>query len=265
MGYAALTTPSRAKRASLFFDEVHIVVADPWCSKADEEILNSFYFEPNVSDSDMPITVLKRYQQGLHEGKYREMVLSDIAISNNRVVPIIDVLALTYPKDDIRNLGVGFCATLDNLPTIDERLLEWEQALEIRSDTDSLKRIRRLRGWFLTGLANMGVDEASDVLSLAIEDYENSLKKHGVATVIGCMSILVKKEQLIGTASATLSAGYFGGEVMAALTASGMLLANVALSIAEKKSELIEIKNIDPNGVGLLLDIEEKLSITVKN
>jgi hypothetical protein len=81
--------------------------------------------------------------------------------------------------------------TLDNVDLLDERALEWDQILEVRSDRAARRKIKRLFNWFESETtANFDAIKIRETLADRLEEYRDAIKKHGLGTKLGLAQIV---------------------------------------------------------------------------
>jgi hypothetical protein len=85
--------------------------------------------------------------------------------------------------------GLEIC--LDHIPTVADSALTWDQVLQFRKDKDAVEKLNRLRRWFTRDLAKKSEPEIKAELEEKLDNYQYSLRKHGIATVLaGATSIM---------------------------------------------------------------------------
>lgn len=73
----------------------------------------------------------------------------------------------------------------------DENALSWEQIIQFREDAESRSAYRRLVHWAESELVGKSRSYVTDAIAVRLENYEDALRKHGIATVIGAVESLV--------------------------------------------------------------------------
>lgn len=92
--------------------------------------------------------------------------------------------------DNIKFQSSTISTCINKIPEIVEEKLTWKQVIEIRKDKDSLNKIRRFNNWITSELTNKSEAEITAILEKALDDYSYALKKHGIETAIGAISII---------------------------------------------------------------------------
>ena len=108
---------------------------------------------------------------------------------------------------DRRHTGVmPLCILIyRNLSIPIDACLTWEQVIEFRRDIWSVHQYRLFRTWIQELLP--GYASSKDILCGRISQYEQSLKKHGIATARGTIEVVFERAQLVALA---LAAGITG-------------------------------------------------------
>ena len=91
-----------------------------------------------------------------------------------------------YQKGDRQTV----IATLSNLQIVDENQLTWEQVTEFRSDRENQEKYRRFLHWLSVSLAGRSQALVDEEILQKLTDYEAALKKHGIRTVLGVLSVM---------------------------------------------------------------------------
>ena len=94
----------------------------------------------------------------------------------------------------------GYQVIIENVPSIIEKKLSWEQVLEIRKDKTSIKKLRRLRNWVDADLTGKSREQISAIINQAIDDYKFAIKKHGVLTTAGSIATVLSYTATIASA-----------------------------------------------------------------
>lgn len=87
--------------------------------------------------------------------------------------------------------------TVDNISKVVEDKLTWEQVLDFRNDTDSVKKLRKFKHWCTYDLKGKTVNELTEILNESYEEYCYVLKKHGIKTVVGSLTTLLTSTSTI--------------------------------------------------------------------
>ena len=85
----------------------------------------------------------------------------------------------------------------EQIPSILEEKLEWEQVLEFRHDKKAVEKLIRFRNWVNIELLDCKKEVIISKFELALDEYKNALNKHGIETIAGGFSTVL-------TSSATI-------------------------------------------------------------
>jgi hypothetical protein len=110
------------------------------------------------------------------------------ALARERHVDAVAVLGSVASRDAQYQAGSHeiIVAVLQGVAVADEAQLTWEQVLEFRHDKTSLKQYRRFVHWLDSEMIGKPPGFIADELLARCDSYEAALRKHGVATAIGC-------------------------------------------------------------------------------
>jgi hypothetical protein len=234
----ALTKPETAKRAALVFDE--IVLFSPKCEYPREHLGDFLYAALNHDFKDLWEAVLPRF--------------SEICRDNGRsLVPVYnskELMSEHFPDGQ----EVAYQAAIECIPTVAEEHLEWQQVCEFRRDREAWGKYRKLRLWLSDGLQAKSVDQAVDVISTKIADYEWAIRKHGLKTVTGVVSLLGNPKSLGKAAAGAGVAAALGGPIWAAVSAGLMLTSEIAVHLANRMIEVRDLKMGENSEIALLYE-----------
>jgi len=128
--------------------------------------------------------------------------------------------------------------TLSKLNLVDANEAEWRQIIELRKDTESHRKLARLRLFIHKNYANSSFAYIEDDLSQRIEEYERVTKKFGLKTILSSLTLLLDAKALQTSAGAGLIAGLFGGPIVGLSAAAAVEVGKIAVNIAEKHHDL---------------------------
>jgi hypothetical protein len=131
-------------------------------------------------------------------------------------------------------------AAVEGIRVVDEARLTWEQVQEVRRDTAAKARLRRMRHWLDTEMVGKPMSYVSDEIGIRVDDYENSLKKHGIETFWGAMSDLLDEKFVMGISGAVAGASVAGGGMWGAIAGAGLAIGRVTISL---RTRLIELRD----------------------
>jgi len=157
-------------------------------------------------------------------------------------VPLYDTtvaLACDYPAG---TREVLFSA-LEGIKIVDEDRLAWEQVLEFRADPESHSRYRRMLHWLDSEMVGKPVDFIRDEIGIRLEHYENSVRKHGLETVLGGIESLLDPK-FISAAVATLAGVTFATDIsVGAISTIALAGAKLSCSLARGLIELGDMEH----------------------
>jgi hypothetical protein len=172
------------------------------------------------------------------------------------VTPIIDD-SYSFEKEYPAGDKSAYCSVIENIPDIIEDETSWEQILEFRKDRESIKKYRSFHLWLSDCIKDGNVNNLSDLLSKKLEDYEWALKKHGLKTTIGYLSLLSDWQEISKIAGASVAAAFIGGPVISILSAGLMVGSKVTIKLLESKIQKQDITQRAE--IAYLYDINNKL------
>lgn len=85
----------------------------------------------------------------------------------------------------------------EQIPSILEEKLEWEQVLEFRCDKKAVEKLIRFRNWVNIELLDNRKEVIISKFELALDEYKSALKKHGIETIAGGFSTVLTSSAMI--------------------------------------------------------------------
>ena len=260
------------KTASLLFDRVwNLKDSVVWWSpngttgkeiRADE-ILERISFHVSIIDEEIKRQVIKKAKR-LSRKARNNLYISDLAMrftSELYSKKGIEVVPFYHSETKFKEeyepgSKNAYQAVLENLQVVNEFELSWDQVLEFRKDKQALNHYRNLRTWISDTLKGTSLEEAKNIISQRLEDYEWAIKKHGLETKIGTFKCVIDSKFITALATGGGIAGLLGGPVWAALTGSLITLSKISLYIAERKLDFEDIKR--KNEIALIYEIRKE-------
>lgn len=135
---------------------------------------------------------------------------------------------------------------INKIPEMVEDKLTWEQVLDIRKDKESLVKIRRFNNWVELELTNKSESEIIAIFEKKLDDYSWALKKHGVKTSIGAIS-------MVQSVSATLANAF--AENASFLIPGIMISTGVSIYAIQSFVDTIEAKR---HPIAIIYDLIKK-------
>jgi len=124
----------------------------------------------------------------------------------------------------------------------DEQVLSWEQVLDFRRDRESRRRYRRFVHWLDREMVGKSTTYIADELAVRLNDYELSLRKHGIATVIGTIESVIDPKFVAAASVLTTGLGLGLGGAAGAASAVTLFGAKAACTVARGLLDLHELK-----------------------
>lgn len=124
-------------------------------------------------------------------------------------------------------------ATLEGLGIIDNFALTWEQILDFRKDTNARRKYIRFLHWLDKDMIGKSPAFIQDEISIRLEDYEKSIKKHGIKTIVGTVSEVIDGKYILGSSGIAAGLSLSGHPVLGFLVGAGLLIGKVALKVSE--------------------------------
>lgn len=125
-------------------------------------------------------------------------------------------------------------STIENLQIVDEEKLAWEQVLELRNDEQSKAKYKRFIHWLDKEMVGKSQSFIEDEIAIKLEDYEQTLKKHGIKTMLGTVKEIINSKSFLAGAGLG-SFGFSLGNPLAAFAGGSIIVSNIAINLAEKK------------------------------
>lgn len=127
--------------------------------------------------------------------------------------------------------------TVAGLPLVDVAKVEWDQVIELRQDREAHQKLQRFRAFLVENYSGKTAAFIEDDLSRRISEYEYTVRKHGLATAIGGISVLLDSKSIHAAVSAGIAAALFGGSFAGIGTAAVVELGKVALEVSNRRRE----------------------------
>jgi hypothetical protein len=175
------------------------------------------------------------------------------------VIPIFtsgEAMDRAYVAGDRRALLVA----VESLNLINESELTWEHVIEIRRDTESTRKLRQLRHWADSLLEGKSVAYISDEIGVKLAEYEWTMRKHGIKTVLGSMQTILDSRfigalSILGCAMAT---GF--GPKAGLLSATIPAMAKAGFSVGEALLNLADARRGPGAEVAFVYDLSKRTS-----
>jgi hypothetical protein len=162
-------------------------------------------------------------------------------------------------EDDVTadNLTV----TIPLLRLIDASTTSWDQIVDFRRDNDAIEKLRRFRVFVYQNYTGKTKDFIEDDILTRLADYEQAVKKWGFATTSGTITTLLNSSVIAGGVAGSFLTAYFNAPLPAiasAMTATGLAIANMAVSLGQQRFTQKELMANNP--VSYISYAKEKLT-----
>ena len=265
---------NEAKRAALFFDEVMIIhpVGD-WqllSGEAHKDARDTYErlkitgisgmwgyraLRPPIEGSD--ITDYADGQEGLKAALCGlRLEYTTNGLRPPPFVPVYGSEAQFLSELENRERTV-WRVLIDNLPVVDNGALSWEHVKAAREDPELVYRFRELRIWMRNLDSKATKQQINDDLGRRIDQYHSAMRKHGIKSITGTLSLVANAPKLAAVGSVVGGAFYLGGSDAAALSAIAILVSGASLRITEFLVGREDIKATYPE-VAFLHDLAKK-------
>lgn len=185
----------KPKTTCLFCDKIIRIDLDGWFDEIMDENDDIFYYSPFIER----VPVYERYH---FEGRDRETYnMNEVELKDyltNMIcwkavyllgeADIIPVFSKSFYQKESKEYINTF--VINNIPEIVEDSLSWEQVIDFKEDKQSINKIRNLKNWMI-GLDGKSNSEIQEKIEKAIEDYKDSIRKHGIRTRMGAITTLM--------------------------------------------------------------------------
>lgn len=124
-------------------------------------------------------------------------------------------------------------ANIEGLGIIDNSALTWEQILDFRKDANARRKYIRFLHWLYKDMIGKSPAFIQDEISIRLEDYEKSLKKRGIKTMVGTVSEVLDGKYILGSSGITAGLSLSGHPVLGFLLGAGLMIGKVTVKISE--------------------------------
>jgi hypothetical protein len=99
------------------------------------------------------------------------------------------------------------------------------------------------------------IEYVTDALGNRLEDYQRSLKKHGIATLLGTLQDLLDPKFLMALSSAGAVSGAVGGAEWAAAISATAVVGKTVVSVTQKYLDIDDSKRGLGSEVAFIHDV----------
>jgi hypothetical protein len=174
------------------------------------------------------------------------LILREVAksFSAEHGIPMVPIYDLSSDRQSGFQQGDRqvVVTTLSNLQIVDEKHLTWEQVIEFRGDEQTKHKYKRLLHWLDRDMVGRSEDFIHDEIYQRLGDYELSLKKHGIKTILGTIEEALAGEHLTGASAIAGGLALSGHPTLGVLAGGGLIIAGVAVKIAQTLLDFDDIE-----------------------
>jgi hypothetical protein len=203
-------------------------------------------------------------ESGTEEGESEKTSLGFICTEFPKLFytqPTIFYHSQKHFQDDFSNgKQEVLTSAISNIAMVQEAKLNWEQVIEFRKDKEARIKYIRLTRWIDNELLTKPKNQIEDEIAIKLDDYNWTIKKHGIQTAIGTLSSIIDAKFLSSSSLATTAAALTGGGLLAALTSLSLLFGKTAITFGSKYIENLEKRRKDNFEIAYLFDIKKKFS-----
>lgn len=272
-GDSLAISPHRPKTAALAFDKVYRFPLDT--DGPPPEVSFFCGTEPEIS-----LAVALLIRNGVVEGLIKDLVVKPPASAQERAENE-KVIYRIVCKDLREELGLEpticyanqvskdaefrpgpqevLASSLSNIKIVNEDRITWDQVLEFRRDDSARRKYRRLIRWIDGELLESDKARVEDLIAKRLEDYEWSLKKHGLRASLGTVSALIDPKFLASTTAATATAAAAGGALWATLAAASLTIGRAVVSFGTAAIDGAEYRRKHNYEVAYVSDLKRRM------
>jgi hypothetical protein len=155
----------------------------------------------------------------------------------------------------------GILLELTNLELINIENATWKQIIEVRKDSESMMKLRKLVHFYSANYDGKDAKFIEDDISIKLYEYDKAVKKWGFETTTSSAGIILNSKSLLATAGFSLASILGGSDSLALVLVSGgafIEIGKIALHIAEKNFEKKQLQ--ETHDLSYLISANEKLS-----
>lgn len=149
---------------------------------------------------------------------------------------------------------------LENISVVDEDQLTWAQVEQYRADSEARAKYRRLLHWLDKEMVGKTQSYIEDEIAIKMDEYERSLKKHGIKTVTGTVSEILDGKYLAGLSVVATAVGIAGYPILGALAATGILVGRATVKVVEAKLKFSDIECGTNSEIAWLYELERDVT-----
>lgn len=144
---------------------------------------------------------------------------------------------------------------ISNCRLVDEAALTWEQVMELRNDTEARQKYRRLVRWIDPESVSQTPTELRDLIATRLDDYEWTLRKHGLQSLVGSLSSLIDPTFVGAMSPSDAASGMAASRAWSALPGASFIVGRANLSCEIAYVESVDALRKDSHEVACLYDV----------
>jgi hypothetical protein len=225
---------------------------DPSTDPRMQRIQQVFGGLENYSDADTA--------DALEQGMLRRLASQYWGNYRRTIVPVYNSVAVrnTHYKEAAAGRACLVLA-LENLQIVDESALTWEQVREFRSDKKSAARYRRFVHWMDKEFVGRSQSFVEYEIEQALQQYEDSLRKHGIKTVLGLVSETIDGTYLTGASAVAATLAALGHPAAGLIAGGGVLVVRLGVKASEIVLDIDEAEKGPGSEVAWVYEVREEL------
>lgn len=149
---------------------------------------------------------------------------------------------------------------ISDVAMVDEENLEWEQVIEFRKDKEAKAKYIRFMRWLDKELLTSDSKQIEDLVAVKLDDYQWTLKKHGLKTVIGTISSLLDPKFLGSASAATLTTAFAAGGLWTTLTSLSLIIGKTAVTFGTKYIEGVDERRNSNYEIAYINEVKNKFT-----
>jgi hypothetical protein len=186
------------------------------------------------------------------------LITSDLGNVFGRM-PTIFYHAGELHEESTKQPSVALVTVISDIALVEEEKLSWEQVLEFRRDKSARRKYRRFIRWWSHAIDSATPSQLHDDIAAKLDDYEWSLKKHGLVAATGALSCILDPKFVAGVSVAATAASMLGGGLWAALASSGLTIGRATVSISTALIEGADERHRTNGEVAYLHEVQKRL------
>lgn len=191
----------------------------------------------------------------------RTLMLREISKSFARThkLPVIPIY--NSEDDRVREYQEGkrkvIVAIMENLGIVYEFALTWEQVLEFRKDMEARKKYRRFLHWLDKEMIGKSQSFIEDEIAIKLNDYEESLKKHGIRTFLGTMSEILDGKYLLGSTGIAGTLTLAGHPTFGIFAGTGLIVGKIGLKLSQTILDYEDIERGPKSEISWVYEVKQ--------